>query len=138
MKISELAKRTGVSAHTLRYYEKTGLLTASMRSKSNYRLYSADDLLAVQFIKRCKNSGFSLQETASLLNIKDDKRQHVCAEAKAITANKIKEITEQIEQQRNMLVTLQRLEQYCCGGEESAEFCSIISSLEQGEQHAFC
>ena len=45
MKISDLAKCSGISAHTLRYYEKTGLLRASQRSESNYRIYSQDDLI---------------------------------------------------------------------------------------------
>lgn len=133
MKISQLAKYCGLSAHTLRYYEKAGLFKASGRSSNNYRIYTEDDLLSAKFIKRCKESGFSLQETASLLRIKDDKSQHVCAEAKTITSDKIEKITEQITQLHHMLATLKQLEQYCCGGEESAEFCSIISTLEQGE-----
>ena len=132
MKISQLAKQCGLSAHTLRYYEKAGLFKASGRSSSNYRIYNQDDLHSAKFIKRCKESGFSLQETASLLRIKDDKSQHVCAEAKAITSEKVEKITEQITQLHNMLTTLKQLEQYCCGGEESAEFCSIITALEQG------
>jgi MerR family Zn(II)-responsive transcriptional regulator of zntA len=131
MRISDLAKRSGISAHTLRYYEKTGLLSASQRSESNYRIYSQDDLTTAKFIKRSKECGFSLAETASLLAIKHDKDQHVCAEAKFITSTKIVDITQQIAQLKQMQKTLQKLESYCCGGQESAEFCSIISSLEQ-------
>ena len=131
MKISDLAQRSGMSAHTLRYYEKTGLFSASKRSKSNYRIYSQDDLTTAKFIKRSKECGFSLAETASLLAIKHDKSQHVCAEAKLITSTKITDITQQIVQLKHMQKTLQQLEGYCCGGQESAEFCSIISALEQ-------
>lgn len=130
MKISDLAKRSGISAHTLRYYEKTGLLSASQRSDSNYRIYSKDDLTTAKFIKRSKECGFSLAETATLLAIKHDKSQHVCAEAKAITSSKLADISQQIEQLKQMQKTLQQLEHYCCGGQESAEFCSIIASLE--------
>jgi MerR family Zn(II)-responsive transcriptional regulator of zntA len=133
VKISQLAKRCGISAHTLRYYEKAGLFKASGRTISNYRIYNHDDLLTAKFIKHCKESGFSLPETASLLRIKDDKSQHVCAEAKAITEDKITQITQQIEHLRSMLMTLKRLNQYCCGGDESAQFCSIIAKLENGE-----
>jgi MerR family Zn(II)-responsive transcriptional regulator of zntA len=128
MKISDLAERSGISAHTLRYYEKTGLLSASMRSENNYRVYSQDDLTTAKFSKEC---GFSLAETATLLAIKHDKSQHVCAEAKFITNTKIIDITQQITQLKQMQKTLQQLERYCCGGQESAEFCSIISTLEQ-------
>ena len=131
MKIGELSKRSGLSIHTLRYYEKLGLLNASGRTESNYRVYNQDDLIAAQFITRCKQSGFSLKETTALLAIKGDKPNHICEEAKSITTQKIKDITTQIEQLTDMRKTLQALEQYCCGGDESAEFCSIISALEQ-------
>ena len=130
MKIGDLAKHSGVSVHTLRYYEKTGLLKASQRTEANYRIYKDDDLSTVMFIQRCKSSGFSLQETAALISIKDNKSRHVCAEAKAITSNKINQLKKHIIQLQQMEETLIKLEQYCCGGQESAEFCSIISALE--------
>jgi MerR family Zn(II)-responsive transcriptional regulator of zntA len=131
MKISNLAARSGISVHTLRYYEKTGLFSASQRSESNYRIYSQDDLTTAKFIKRSKECGFSLAETAALLAIKHDKNQYVCAAAKLITSTKIIDISQQITQLKQMQKTLQQLEQYCCGGQESAEFCSIIANLEQ-------
>jgi MerR family Zn(II)-responsive transcriptional regulator of zntA len=131
MKISELAKQTGISAHTVRYYEKVGLLIPSQRNESNYRVYNRDDVITAEFIKRSKECGFSLAETASLLAIKNDKSQHVCAEAKQITQTKIVEIAEQIENLKKMQNTLTKLEEFCCGGQESAEFCSIISTLEK-------
>ncbi|MFT2089731.1 Zn(2+)-responsive transcriptional regulator [Paraglaciecola sp. 2405UD69-4] len=130
MKISKLSKLSNLSTHTLRYYEKEGLLTPSGRSESNYRVYSEDDLITAKFIKRSKECGFSLSEIASLLAIKNDKSQHVCAEAKSITNLKIETINEQIEQLKKMQGTLMQLAQYCCGGQESAVFCSIISTLE--------
>lgn len=131
MKISDLAERSGITAHTLRYYEKTGLLSAAKRSDSNYRIYSEDDLISAKFIKRSKECGFSLAETATLLAIRHDKSQHVCAEAKLITSTKITDISQKIAQLKQMQQTLQQLEHYCCGGQESAEFCSIISTLER-------
>jgi MerR family Zn(II)-responsive transcriptional regulator of zntA len=131
VKINELAKLSGISAHTLRYYEKLGLLTPSQRSESNYRIYSKDDLTTAIFIKRSKECGFSLAETASLLAIKNDKSQHVCAETKEITRTKINELAEQIEKLKKMQNTLQELHAFCGGGQKSAEFCSIISTLEK-------
>lgn len=133
MKIGDLEKQSGISAHTLRYYEKAGLLKPSQRGENNYRHYSQDDLISAKFIKRSKACGFSLAETASLLAIKTDKSHHVCAEAKSITHSKIKEIEEQIQRLQQMKETLIQLEKYCCGGQESAEFCSIISALEQDQ-----
>tara|TARA_R110002167_G_scaffold103196_2_gene267190 strand:+ start:901 stop:1302 length:402 start_codon:yes stop_codon:yes gene_type:complete len=133
MKISQLAKKVAISSHTLRYYEKVGLLIPSKRNVNGYRDYNEDDVSAIRFILACKDSGFSLTETQSLLAIKDNKNQHACAEAKLITQVKIAAISQQIVQLKNMQHTLINLEKYCAGGNESAEFCSIISALEGGK-----
>jgi|TARA_B110000881_G_C18240734_1_gene348436 MerR family Zn(II)-responsive transcriptional regulator of zntA len=73
MKISDLAECSDICSHTLRYYEKIGLFSASQRSESNYGIYSQDDLTTANLIKRSKICGFSLAETATLLAIKNDK-----------------------------------------------------------------
>ena len=131
MKIGELSKKSGLSVHTLRYYEKEGLLNSSTRTQSNYRLYSGDDVTTAHFIKRCKECGFSLEDTRALIAIRDDKRQHICAEAKQIAIDKMGVLKQQISTLQNMLATLDELQTRCCGGDESAEFCSIIAKLEQ-------
>lgn len=140
MKISELAAKSGLTAHTLRYYEKRALLQPLKSSENNYRDYTEDDLATALFIRRCKESGFSLEDTADLLTIKDAKDSHVCAEAKAITLAKLTELEEKIAQLQRMANTLNTLANKCCGGAESAEFCSIIRQLEatpgSGDAHA--
>ena len=57
LKISELAGRIGLSAHTIRFYEKHGLIEASERSDSGYRLYSAADVNRAEFVKTARNKG---------------------------------------------------------------------------------
>lgn len=130
MKISQLAKLSGLSNHTLRYYEKLGIVSSSRSRTNNYREYSKDDLATALFIKRCKQSGFSLCDTAKLIEIKKAKDAHTCAEAKAIAQQKVVDIALQIEQLLELKETLSQLVDNCCGGNESAKFCSIISKLE--------
>ncbi|MFT6267247.1 MAG: MerR family Zn(II)-responsive transcriptional regulator of zntA [Alphaproteobacteria bacterium] len=130
MKISQLAKLTGMSTHTLRYYEKSGLITSIKRSGNNYRAYSKDDVATALFIKRCKQSGFSLAETAKLIVIKNAKDAHTCEEAKSIAHQKVVDITHQIQQLVGLKSILAELADTCCGGNESAKFCSIIAKLE--------
>ena len=131
MKIGELAANSGLSTHTLRFYEKSGLLKASGRSQSNYRVYSKDNLKSARFIKRARDIGFSLDEVGTFLSIRSDLSAHVCAEAKQVAENKIVEVTEKIEELKLALVALHRLSDACCGGDESAEYCTIIEALEQ-------
>ena len=133
MKIGELAKLSGLSAHTLRFYEKQGLIQASARSESNYRVYSQGDLATAKFIKRSREMGFSLEEVEVFLSIRADKPAHVCREAKDIAQLKITDVQQKIDDLQQVLVALHKLSDACCGGNESAEFCSIIEALEDGE-----
>lgn len=62
MKIGELAKRTGLSAHTIRYYERIGLLPYAHRDRSSQRDYDASILAWIEFIGRLKTTGMPIRE----------------------------------------------------------------------------
>ncbi|WP_081700442.1 MerR family transcriptional regulator [Sulfobacillus thermosulfidooxidans] len=66
MRIGELAKLAKITPKNLRYYEDFGLLPASQRSESGYRLYSWNDLDRLRFIQKAKTVGFSLSEIRSI------------------------------------------------------------------------
>ncbi len=70
--IGEVAKLTGVTTKTVRHYHKLGLLPEPARSEGGYRLYSADDLLRLQRIRRLKSFGLSLERIKSVLGAPDD------------------------------------------------------------------
>ena len=133
MKIGELAKKSGLSAHTLRYYEKQGLIKVNRRSESNYRIYSEEDLNTAKFIKRGRDMGFSLDEVAVFLSIRSDKPAHICADAKKLTDLKITDVEQKISELKQMLSALHKLSDACCGGNESAEMCSILDALEENK-----
>jgi DNA-binding transcriptional MerR regulator len=59
--IAEMAERTGVSAHTLRYYERIGLLSVG-RDAAGYRLYSTGDYARVVFLNRMRMTGMSIRD----------------------------------------------------------------------------
>ncbi len=62
MKISELAKRTGLSAHTIRYYERIGLLPFADRDAGGRRDYDEAILIWIGFLKRLKTTGMPIRE----------------------------------------------------------------------------
>lgn len=65
--IGEVAKLIGVTARTVRHYHKIGILPEPERSDSGYRLYSADDLLRLQRIRRLQSFGLSLKQIKDIL-----------------------------------------------------------------------
>jgi DNA-binding transcriptional MerR regulator len=62
MKIGELAKRSGLSAHTIRYYERIGLLPYADRDQSGQRDYDASILVWIEFLHRLKTTGMPIRE----------------------------------------------------------------------------
>jgi len=62
MKIGELAKRSGLSAHTIRYYERIGLLPHADRDQSGQRDYDASILTWIEFLDRLKTTGMPIRE----------------------------------------------------------------------------
>jgi DNA-binding transcriptional MerR regulator len=67
----ELAKATGVSADTIRHYEKIGVLPKAVRSSAGYRVYPESAVERVQVVQRALRIGFTLSELAEVLKARD-------------------------------------------------------------------
>ena len=132
LKISELAGLIGLSVHTIRFYEKHGLIEASERSESGYRLYSAADINRAEFVKTARNIGFALGDIAQLLSIRLDRSSHSCREVTDITRNKLHEVNRKMAELKAMQKVLGRLLGNCDGGMENATHCSILEVLDNG------
>lgn len=137
MKISQLAAHSGLSAHTLRFYEKNGLIEASERSGAGYRRYSSEDVRRVEFVKTARDAGFSLDEIGQLLSIRLDRDHHTCEEVTTITRHKLEAVSAKIRQLEDIRQSLQLLLKSCDGGLESAAHCSIIEALDAGKPDEF-
>ena len=72
LRIGEVATLVGTSADTVRYYERLGLLAAPDRSEGGYRLYGQAEVGRLQFIRRAKVLGLSLDEIKGLLGLAED------------------------------------------------------------------
>jgi len=60
--ISDISKKTGLSIHTLRYYEQIGLLKNIHRNQSGRRVYTKLDLEWLEWVKRLKSTGMPLEK----------------------------------------------------------------------------
>lgn len=60
--IQQVAEATGLSEHTLRYYERIGLIHRIQRAKNGHRCYTADDLGWIDFLNKLRATGMSIQQ----------------------------------------------------------------------------
>ena len=91
MNIGEASSASGVSAKMIRYYESIGLIRSPARTGSNYRVYGSDEVHVLRFVKRARNLGFSVEETATLLGLWQDKSR-ACGEVKQFATDHFAEL----------------------------------------------
>jgi len=125
-KIGEVTKKTGMSADTLRYYEKFGLITDVSRNPSGIRLYSDKNLSHLNFIKRAQRMNFSLNEIKNLLSMREDP-QHAKESVRQLTADKLKNIEEQLTELSTLKNELTLLLNLCRGSKDG---CPIIEGID--------
>ncbi len=97
MKIGEVSKKAGVGIEALRFYEKSGILDRPDRTYSGYRMYPAEVLDRIAFIKQAQLLGFSLDEIKQLIGQKR-KGESPCFEAREIIRRRLDELNEKIDQ----------------------------------------
>ena len=130
MKIGDLATEVGIDIQTLRYYETQGLLDEPQRLQNGYRDYPDKAIASLMFIKKAKLVGFTLKEIKDLLAIQVTKDEHTCEEVKKFTQIKLDEISKKIKELTHIKSALKKIHTSCCGGNETAAHCSILSALE--------
>jgi len=87
----ELARAAGVSADTLRHYERRGLLAPAGRLSNGYRVWGPDALARVLLIQRALSVGFTLDELARILRARA-RGAPPCREVRALAEEKLREI----------------------------------------------
>lgn len=124
-RIGDAARRSGVSAANIRYYEKEGLLAPGVRGDNSYRFYSETDLHRLRFIRLCRAMDMSLAEVRTLLAIDASSAQ---ADHRACAT-----LDEHLEHVRERLAELRVLEQELhalrgrCDGRAGP--CQVIEAL---------
>lgn len=125
-KIGEVEKRTGLTADTLRYYEKFGLLTNIFRDVSGLRQYNDKDISRLKFIKRAQRMNFKLDEIKQLLAMRENP-QHAKDSVRQLTADKLMDIENQLTDLGTLRNELQLLLNLCRGSEDG---CPIIEDMD--------
>jgi len=124
--IGTAARRAGVSARMVRHYEALGLIAGVARTDSGYRQYTAADVHTLQFIRRARDLGFSMEEIAELLALWHD-RSRASSQVKRIAQSHIESLSARIAAMQSMQRSLQTLVA-CCQGNDRPD-CPILDDL---------
>lgn len=127
MKIGELAKATGTQVETVRYYEREGLLPTPLRTEGNYRIYGADHIERLSFIRHCRSLDMTLDEIRTLLGFKDAPEDN-CAQVNALLDEHIGHVAQRIQELRALERQLKTLREQCLVTQEAAH-CGILNEL---------
>jgi DNA-binding transcriptional MerR regulator len=132
MKIGDLAKHTGLSVVTLRFYETQGLLE-SQRTDSNYRDFPASALERVRQIKNFRALKLSIPEMKQLLKWSLTPSE-CCGEVCELVEIQLQRVVEQRAMLEELEVELRRLLSICSGKGEGG--CNILRELSTGRSAA--
>ncbi|MBF8999806.1 MULTISPECIES: Cu(I)-responsive transcriptional regulator [Vibrio] len=127
MNISEVAKKTGLTAKSIRLYEDKGLIKPPLRSDNGYRTYQQTHIDDLLLIARCKRVGFSLDECKAMINLANDpQRQSMAVKERA--QQKLEQVTKKLQE---LQLVQQQLQEWVneCPGDENSE-CPIIEDLK--------
>jgi MerR family mercuric resistance operon transcriptional regulator len=102
IQIGDAAHRTALTVDTIRFYERRALLPPALRTTGRFRLYTADDVNRLNFIKQMQGLGFSLQPIKQLLDLRDRGR-YACEVVRDLLKDKLIEV-------RSKITDLQKLE----------------------------
>lgn len=136
MNIGTAAKRSGVPAKTIRYYESVGLIPSAGRTTAGYRVYTARDVETLRFIHSARSLGFSVKEVAALLALWND-QERASADVRTLALQHIADIDAKIAEMQGIRRTLQALVDSCHG--DHRPDCPILDGLAHAgccEEHA--
>lgn len=139
LRVSEVAERAGVAASTVRFYERSGLLSPARRSRNGYRVFDESALDELVFVQRAKGIGMSLEDIADLVAAwPTGKCQSLQARLRAYLARRISEVRQQQAElgafERQLQTVLSRLSAHDPGPEQCGRGCYCEADFDLSAQ----
>jgi DNA-binding transcriptional MerR regulator len=131
MRIGEVARATGVSTKTLRFYEAEGLLPEPNRTASGYRDYHPDVVGRVTFVRQAQSAGLTLAQIGEVLAIRDG-GQPPCEHVAALVEQRLDEVNRRLAElertRRDLLALRHRLDDLDPSECRDGDICVAISA----------
>ena len=132
LSIGEVARRTGITVETLRYYEYLGLLPTVARTRGGSRRYASDIIAHVQFIKHAQTLGLSLRDIQTMTGVKQRDRRETCRQVHEILVRQLahvnQRLTELAEARETLTTYLSACEQALNSSE--APVCPVLPGYQ--------
>lgn len=130
--IGELAARSGLTADTLRYYERLGLLSPPQRTAGGFRVYPATALDRLRFIKQARTLGLSLQEIRDLVSYTDRGGVRRCQRVHDLLERKLADLDARLTELQEFRRTLRGYFEECehTLADRDRTECPVIEHLE--------
>jgi DNA-binding transcriptional MerR regulator len=132
---AEIAKKLGLDAETVRFYEKQDMISKPHRLINGYREYNQDHLVELKFIQHCRSLGISLEEIRTLKGIQDQPVD--CSQANKIIEHNISLIEIKIRELKNLKSQLTSLSE-SCKSTVDVKNCAIVKTLKSAAKGDSC
>jgi MerR family mercuric resistance operon transcriptional regulator len=131
MQIGAMAKRIGLSADAIRFYERSSLLPRPARTQGGFRKYGESDVEILGFIRRVQGLGFTLKEVRELLNLRRSRLQS-CAPVRRRLEQKVGSVRCKLADlrklERELLAALRRCKK---GMRRRSAHCPLLAETSQ-------
>ena len=131
MRTGQLSAQSGVKLETIRYYERVGLLPPPPRSATGYREYQLHHLQRLNFLRRSRQLGFSIDEIRDLLRLASEPSR-VCDDVSRLAAAHLSSVKAKARELRRLQRALERLVNSCPASTCIAK-CTILEVLAGGD-----
>lgn len=139
LSIGLVARRTGATVPTVRYYEEIGLLPAASRTPSGQRSYDEATVRRLVFIRRCRDFGFSIDQVRELVGLVDQP-DRPCLEARDIAAAHLQQVRRKLDELKELETAMSAIvcscDNACAGG--AAVDCTILEDLSSAGESPTC
>ena len=126
--ISDLAKQTGLSSDTIRFYEKKGLIQAEYRADNQYRYFDCQTLKRLFMIKRCRSLDMNLREIEQLIQLEQHPESD-CGVINDMLDQHLLQINQRILELKAFQQQLIELRDRCHRN-TTIDHCQILKTLE--------
>lgn len=126
--IGQMSKQTGCKVETIHYYEKIKLMLEPPRTQGGHRIYSLTEVKRLNFIRKCRNLGFTIKQVKELLKFIDEPN-HYCGEVKAMAMVQYRVVQDKIGELEHLQGALNAMINQCKNENYTIDNCPIIDAL---------